>query len=268
MKRFTASTLLLCAVTLASATTASAHDTWMVPDRFACAAGEEVTLALTSGMEFPKNDHAVEADRVAVVRVRSGDEVAEGAELAAAGDHLAVRVALAQAGVAAVGVSSKEREITLTPAEVEEYFAEIQPSESVRSAWAASGASEWRESYRKHAVSHVRVGEGAGDASFNEPLGLALEIVPQADPTGLQAGSHLAVQVLLAGEPLAGLALDLVAEGGKAMASATTDGEGRAHVAVPSAGRWMIRGTYVRPPASAGGTWDSDFATLTFQALP
>lgn len=245
-----------------------AHDTWMVPDRFACGVGEEVTLALTSGMEFPKNDHAVGADRVEAVWVRSGGEVAEGAELTAASDHLAVRTALPRPGVAAIGLSSQQREITLTPEQVEEYFAEIEASPAVRSAWAASGSAEWRESYRKHAVSHVRVGESGGDLSFREPLGLALEIVPLADPTALRAGDHLEVQVFFAGSALAEISLGLVAEGGKAVASATTDGEGRAHLAMPSAGRWMIRGTHIRPPGAADEPWASDFATLTLQAAP
>jgi uncharacterized GH25 family protein len=258
----------VAALAVALAAPAAAHDTWMVPDRFACAAGEAVTLALTSGMEFPRNDHAVGADRLEAVRVRSGGEMVKGAQLAAEADHLAVRVTLPRPGVAAIGVSSKPREITLTPEQVEEYFAEIQPGEDVRAAWAASGSTEWRESYRKHAVSHVRVGDPGLDASFAQPLGLGLEVVPQADPTSLHAGNHLPVQVLFGGAPLAGLALGLVGEGGAQAASAVTDGDGHAHLAVPSAGRWMVRGTHVRPPASAGGAWESDFATLTFQAQP
>lgn len=42
-----------------------AHDTWLAPDRFRAAAASPVTLALSSGMEFPKLDHAISPDRVA-----------------------------------------------------------------------------------------------------------------------------------------------------------------------------------------------------------
>jgi uncharacterized GH25 family protein len=47
----------------------------------------------------------------------------------------------------------------------------------------------------KLAKTFVRVGQPTADQSWREPVGLALEIVPLADPTTLLVGSELSVRV-------------------------------------------------------------------------
>ncbi|MDQ6624992.1 MAG: DUF4198 domain-containing protein [Verrucomicrobiota bacterium] len=53
--------LLLLALTHA----ASAHDTWLMPDRFEIAPKQSVTLDLTSGMAFPALETGPKKERVA-----------------------------------------------------------------------------------------------------------------------------------------------------------------------------------------------------------
>jgi uncharacterized GH25 family protein len=48
----------------------------------------------------------------------------------------------------------------------------------------------WRETYVKLAKTFVRVGQPTADQSWREPVGLALEIVPLADPSTLLVGSR------------------------------------------------------------------------------
>jgi len=70
--------------------------------------------------------------------------------------------------------------LSLTPAQVEEYIAEIGASEQVRARWQRQ--QRWRETYAKLAKSYVGFGDTAGDLSWREPVGLELEIVPLDDP--------------------------------------------------------------------------------------
>ena len=41
----------------------------------------------------------------------------------------------------------------------------------------------------------VRVGESGADRSWEQPVGIALEIVPAKDPTALRAGDELTVRL-------------------------------------------------------------------------
>lgn len=75
-------------------------------------------------------------------------------------------------------------------------------------------------------------------ANFATPLGLDLEIVPQADPATLKAGDSLTVQVLLKGKPLAdaGLVADIFLGHDTKAEKIKTDTDGRATVTVPARG--------------------------------
>ena len=52
------------------AATGLAHDTWLLPERTHVPAGTALTFDLTSGMEFPTLDHAIQPDRVEQGRCR------------------------------------------------------------------------------------------------------------------------------------------------------------------------------------------------------
>jgi hypothetical protein len=103
-----------------------------------------------------------------------------------------------------------------------------------------------------YAKAIVRVGDSP-DESWREPVGLGLEIVPLADPTRLRAGDSIAVRVLEAGRPLAGLALRAMTRG-RAPALVTTDANGVATFALAAAGPWLIAGT--QPGANTSLTLD------------
>jgi uncharacterized GH25 family protein len=94
-------------------------------------------------------------------------------------------------------------------------------------------------------------------------VGLALEIVPEQDPTLLRAGESLTVVVLESGRPMPGFAL--AASDGRERRLQRTDAEGRARVRLDRPGRWLLAGTYVRRAGGADAPWESDFTTLTLQ---
>ncbi|MEO5720157.1 MAG: DUF4198 domain-containing protein, partial [Chthoniobacterales bacterium] len=93
-----------------------------------------------------------------------------------------------------------------------------------------------------------------------------LEIVPAQDPTTAKAGAEFAVHVLKNGKPFPDFPLNAVAAGETKGETRKTDGEGKVAFKIEKTGRWLLRGTDVRKSASAETDWESDFATLTFEA--
>jgi uncharacterized GH25 family protein len=97
---------------------------------------------------------------------------------------------------------------------------------------------------------------------------MALEIVPDKDPTVLRPGGELPLRVLADGQPLANFPLGLVREGDKKGLLRATDAAGRVAFRLDRTGRWLLRGTQVRRSSKPDTDWESDFATLTLEVRP
>jgi hypothetical protein len=261
---------------------ASAHDTWFQPRP----AASPPALWVGTGDRFPVLEYRVEFEHLA----RHG--CAPHSELAAKGSSagrplvavsgpagrlsnaLALRLPAA-AGVAAAGASVEAHrvphscwaslvpfDIEIEPAKVELYLKEIAASEALRAAWAAEQAAgrPWRERYTKH----LRIELGGQSPTL---LGLALEAVA-LEPGVPRAGQAMRFRLLYAGQPLPDHPLELVSELSKIGLWRRTDGAGEVTLALPLAGRWLLRSTLLRAPAQAGARWESDFTTLAFDVEP
>lgn len=245
------------------ATAALAHDTWLMPRAFRVSPGASLLLELTSGGEFPALDWAPEPERLKLARVRLLGEEADIARRERGPHALVLTTPVRAAGLAAAWISTKPLSLTLGEAEVEEYLHEIGAEEAARLWRARKAPRSWRETYRKHAKTFAQVG-GAPDESWREPVGLELEIVPEADPFGLRPGVRLPVRVLKRGKPLAGFAVAAATPGGERRL-VTSDATGRAEVLLDRPGAWLLSGTEIRPK---GDAWESDFTTLTLEVRP
>src|SRR2546430_11627992 len=99
----------------------------------------------------------------------------------------------------------------LTPAHVTEYLDEIGADADLRRLWnERPEPKRWREIYTKHAKSFVLVDKA--DASWKEPVGLGLELLPLVNPTSLQAGDTLSIRLIESGETLANFPVGVVHE--------------------------------------------------------
>jgi uncharacterized GH25 family protein len=248
---------------LAHAASAAAHDTWLQPRSWSVRPGQTLRVDLTSGMGFPALDHAVRGDRIARAAVRlAGTEAA--LRKSALSHSLHLDAPLPAPGVATIWVELKPWSLTLTPEQITEYLDEIGAKETIGPLWSRiPEPKQWRETYRKHAKTYVRVGDAAGDESWRTPVGMPLELVPESDPTALRSGDVLRLKLLRGGAPLAGVALTALYEGAKQRLSQQTDVEGRASFALDAAGAWLLAATDLRQ--ATGGEWESDFATLTIR---
>jgi hypothetical protein len=151
----------------------------------------------------------------------------------------------------------------LAPDKVPVYLQDIQATPEVRATWAAMQARglPWRERYTKHA--RIELGP---PSAWPAPVGLDLHI--ENSNSKARVGTNLSVQALRDGQPLAGLAVELRSEASPLGIWRRTDAQGRIALAVPLAGRWMLRGVDLRVSAADPDRWDSRFVTLAFDVAP
>ena len=243
---------------------ARAHDTWLLPDQAKVEAGRPVTFAITSGMAFPAEETAIDDERVARSGVRLAGAQEQFASQREGERALHLTTVLARAGIATAWVELRPRSIELTPDQVSHYVEEIGAPPELLARWQAMPEPRrWREAYRKHTKTFVRVGEPAGDRSWSEPVGSPVELVPEQDPTALTAGDELTVLLLRGGAPAAGANVALVHAGGERALIRATDAGGRVTFPLASAGWYLMRSTHLRPAGAADLEWEADFATLT-----
>lgn len=250
MKRFLIAPLLAAL----AAGPARAHDFWIEPSSFTPAPGDLVQLTLRVGQNLegdtvPRNDALIE--RFAVVGDH-GDTRVVGRD----GQDPAGVIRREESGGALVVYRSLPSRVVLDVAKFESYL-ELEGLPKVKAG---------PEFYSRCAKAFVAVG-GKGSAAFTRPAGLRLEIVPEADPYALAQGAPLPVRVLYEGKPLRNamvVAFDLASA--NAPQRIRTDAGGRARVALPRPGVWLIKAVHMIAASPAtGATWESFWASLTFR---
>ncbi len=97
---------------------------------------------------------------------------------------------------------------------------------------------------------------------------MALEIVPEKDPTRLRAGDDFPVRVLKHGKPLDNFPLGIIRGRAAKGVSEQTNAEGRVVFTLNLAGKWLVRGTELRKSSAPDIEWESDFTTLTIEVSP
>jgi uncharacterized GH25 family protein len=269
--------VIFCAIalTLTVVARSAAHDTWLISATNFGRVGAPFRLDLTSGETFPVDDFAIAANRVARAQVREGGGVRPLPRPATTPLTLEYLWTPRAPGVSTIGIELQPKVLVLDPKLIEEYLTEIDASDDIRAAWKALGGKQkWTESYTKNAMTFVRVAPGKSDSNWTadkhwtRPMGLALELLPERDPTALRAGDTLLVRVLRHGAPLSGFSVGALREGRGKATFVHTDAAGRAAVVVDAGGRWLLNGTYLRRAASNATVWESDFVTATIHVAP
>ena len=250
---------------LAVVSLAAAHDTWLLPTKARVAVGEQVTLDMTSGMAFPKNESAIDSSRVAEARIRVAGEEAPLRIQPGSKASLRLNATPRRVGVATIWVRLKPRTLELKPDQVREYLDEIGAPDSIRVLYSPSApARRWREQYTKYAKTIVVVGGGGRDSSWQTATRPGLEIVPLTNPANLIVGDTVVVRVLRAGKPAPDFAIGDVAEDERSTRITRTDEAGIGRLVPKKVGRWLLRGTDLRRPVSdTTSDWQSEFTTLT-----
>ena len=124
-----------------------------------------------------------------------------------------------------------------------------------------------RERYQKHVKAILQVGD-LRTRAFESVLGYPAEIVPLANPYLVIVGDTLGFRCLVDGQPVA---QQLVIAGGERdtvripEVRARSDAQGVARFVIRRPGKWYVKFIHMVPVSGDSVTYESTWATLTFQ---
>lgn len=248
---------------------AHAHDTWF--ESHGQRAPGDLFMALGTGNAFPVFDSPVGPGHLQRRGCREGGKSVELSPVAQASNSLILKARARGIAAASCWAELSPSEIELKPQLVPIYLAEAQPPALVREVWSAMQARgvPWKERYTKHA--RIVFGGKApddADAGNARPSDMGMDMVLVGDVGTIRQADIVTVHVLRDGRSLPDFAVELRhVTNGRAVSTGAwhkTDGQGRVRLAVPQAGRWMLRGIDIRKSESVPDSWDTRFATLVF----
>lgn len=261
--------LLLLTIALLLATAASAHEYWLLPSRFAAAAGEPIEIEHRVGTGWP--GEMLPRDPRRIVRFGLVDANGEHPIEGDAGADPAGTVTLRTAGIALAVYRSNPSRLSLDAEPFESYLRD-EGLERIVAIRAARGESALPglEMFSRCAKAMLVAtgGATARDAQrWRRPVGLTLELVAETDPRRLAGGGPFTVRLLHLGQPLKGALVKAFPKVGNDRRLLTrTDRQGRASFALPEAGVWLINAVHmIDAPAQSGARWESLWSSLTFE---
>ena len=273
------------AVSLALATTASAHDFWVIPDVFAFAPDSVIHLSGRAGTRFPAGT-AVQPARVADARLIGAMSQTKITQLSVEGNSLRLHERPPAAGQYVVAVTLTSTPTRSTTAGMLR-FLRLEGGAAEAARLDATNALAGQDSITFQATSYataiIQVGRG-GPRAFAVSTGVPLEFVPVNDPGHLHVGDTLHLKVVGGGTPVANIGV----YGGPAIDSATaagvsahapsgantsltlaTDADGVLHVPLTAAGAWNLRSAWVYHRAGAQPSeWSIARTTYVFGVGP
>lgn len=254
--RFAAGLVLL-------ASSAAAHDLWLVPTDFRPRPGARIGIEARIGEIFPVSMNGPKKESLQHFRLVSAEGESDVRDLRYKAKVLAGRVIVPTGGTVAVVLEGTPRHIELEAPKFTSYLlheglAHMHEERRRRGEADQPG----REDYSRHAKLLLRSGDGPGVATRS--VGLTLEAVPSHDPYDLEPGQPLPLQVLFLGQPLAGIELRAYCADGREL-RVRTGADGTASLPLDRPGVWGIAFIHmVRCEACPRADWRSFFGSLTF----
>lgn len=242
------------------ATSAQAHDTW-----FELQPGTgKAELLIGSGNRFPLYEGGVGGNAFDKSGCRGGDGKAAALTFRRHVRNATLLRTDAEDGPALTCWAQLQPfDVELTPQLVEVYFREIRPSAAVVAAWQALRAQGvvFRERYVKSARY-----DGA-DVTSPKPTGTTMDVVRLTPAAAPKVNDTVSWQILRDGEPFADFPVELVNENSPLGLWTRSDKEGRVTMRLPLPGRWLLRGTDLRPSPADPTRWESKFIAYSFDVV-
>ncbi|MCF8881009.1 MULTISPECIES: DUF4198 domain-containing protein [Hyphobacterium] len=243
--------------TMLTAPLASAHKTYLATERTVWEAGSEVTVGLTSALEFPDIETGPARNRIDFTSVRVGhDEVVEDLTYEETPTALRVSFTPQSTGFASVAISALPRSGEIAPEDVALYFDEIGADAVTRAAFdALPGDPAMMRSYTKHTKIFLCVEtceSGADMAAV--PVGQALEFVAGQ-------GNPRSFVLLWQGEALPRHDVDIYSASGR-HERLETNSDGQFEIGSDLSGAVLVSAVRITLPDEPSGIYHSDQATL------
>lgn len=245
---------------------AAAHDLYLIPDKFFVAPGESLMISVHNGDSFPASEGATDPSRLLNPQLSDGAAFADFRVLGKA-THGFARVT--RTGSVYASVHTMPRTFELPAEKFESYLKEEGLSHVLaRRKETGQSGKPGRETYSKYAK--VLLTSGAPDRGWAEPVGLTVEIIPEADPSALQPGQTLPVRVLFRGQPAGDVQMEKAWAADRSPGVRTivgrTGADGRIRIPIDKAGRWRLHTLVMEATKDASvADWESFWASLTFE---
>lgn len=256
-------------ISLSLASPAMAHDYWLAPSTYRPAAGSTVDVRLYVGHEFGDvKERSLQLPKT--VRFRLSDGRGRSANLLRSqvdGQKPLIQLQLPAAGT---HLLSLQRDWSLIEMEAKKFHGYLKHeglTDAIREREESGEADQpASERYRRYLKSLV-VADGQHTAAWQVKLGHRLEILPQRDPSAVQPGGALPVQVVFESRPLGDVQVTAMGRRGEEVTiqHLRTDGEGMAQFTLDHPGEWIVRLVYLRRcPRPKKADWESFWGALTF----
>jgi len=262
---------LAAAFALAAAAPATAHDFWVQPARFWTPALAPTPITLQVGHGPARQRSPIPLRRIArfaaLGPAGAAIDLRDGLHPGGGGDDGEIR--LPAGGTWVVVLQTDDRAQSHLPAlRFNDYLVAegLTPALEARRQ-ARRTEADGSERYSRQAKVLVRAGDRGDGGRALQPLGLLLEIVPEADPYARPQARRLPVRVLYQGRPLAGALVKLtdLAHDAQPVDMRRTDPAGRAVFAMPQHGDWLLNVIWTRPlPPSEEVDFETTFSSLAF----
>lgn len=250
---------------------AQAHDTWF--ERSAQATAARPTFTLGTGNAYPTFDSANRFEHLVLGGCRTAGTDAVPLRVADPAAEALVLEPLRELPAAArvsCWAQLQPFDVDLVDELVDVYFKEAQPPVAVRQAWAAlkGRGVAWTERYVKHARVEWFPDPARESAEPAAPSGMGVDALMLKPLRAPRVGDEVEFRILKDGQPLKGQAIEFRVHNSRFGLWRRTDEQGHVRLTLPSAGRWLLRGIELTPPAPEGRRWQGLFITLAFDALP
>ena len=255
---------LLAALALVGATLpAVAHEFWLEPETYTPAKGQAVPISIRIGQDFKGDSYPYirgEFKRFVVIDAK-GEKPVKGID----GDDPAVKMTFAQPGLTVFAHYSTPEPLVFQEWEKFESYIQTEGLEHIVALHRQQGkpTTGIREIYSRCAKLLMNV-QGAGGE--DRLTGMPLELVAERNPYELGKDELLPLRLFFNGKPIAGIQITAFARADTTdRRRVRTDAEGRARIAVPASGPWLINAVHMlEPTAREKAHWTSLWASMTF----
>jgi uncharacterized GH25 family protein len=258
--------LLLIAAGLAliqTALPAMAHEFWLDPSTYHPKVGAPVAISIRVGQFFKGNSYPFireEFHRFVAVDAR-GETPVKGVD----GDDPAVTMTFPRPGLVVLAHYSTQETLVFETWDKFEAYLKLEGLDHIADLHRRQGKplSKITEVYSRCAKLLLDVGSGGGE---DRAVGMPLELVAERNPYRLGAGEKLPVRLLYQGKPIAGVQITAISKADPTKRhNFRTDAAGRAEIAVPAAGPWLLNAVHmIAPAAGEKAHWSSLWASLNF----
>jgi hypothetical protein len=182
------------------------------------------------------------------------------------GNDPALDMKFARAGLTIFSHYSTPEILTFdTLAEFEKYL-EIEGLQHIKALHLDQGKPQTRIVERYSRCAKLLMNPGGGRGGADRLTGMPLELVAERNPYELAPGEALPVRLFHQGKPIAGVQITAFSKADPMTRQLVrTDAEGRAQIALPQAGAWLLNAVYMEAPRPDDNAhWMSLWASLTF----